>query len=146
MALSDRISPLCDLLLGAAYADKQFKDRERQEVREMLVEELGASLTPDLEAQIDAFEVSGFQLEVSAAEFVEDPEEDRVRLLGLVAALNDVDDEVDFAEDEYLRNLAKALGLPDTALAGLTVDVEVEELRTTFEKVRKPPPVPPKKK
>jgi uncharacterized tellurite resistance protein B-like protein len=146
MALSDRISPLCDLLLGAAYADKQFKDRERQEVREMLVEELGASLTSDLEAQIDAFEVSGFELETCAAEFADDPEEDRVRLLGLVAAINDVDDEVDFAEDEYLRKLAKALKLPDSALKGLTVDVEVEELRTTFEKVRKPPPLPPKKK
>ncbi len=146
MALSDRISPLCDLLLGAAYADKQFKDRERQEVREMLVEELGASLTQDLEAQIDAFEVSGFELEACAAEFIDDPEEDRVRLLGLVAAINDVDDEVDFAEDEYLRTLAKALKLPASALAGLTVDVEVEELRTTFEKVRKPPPLPPKKK
>ena len=54
---------------------------------------------------------------------------------------------LDFSEDEYLRDLAGALFLPADALSGLTVDVEVEELRETFDKVRKgPPPPPPSKK
>ena len=30
MSLTDRIAPLCDLLLGAAYADEHFKERERE--------------------------------------------------------------------------------------------------------------------
>ena len=44
MALDDRIGPICDLLMGAAYADKEFKDREREEVREMLVAALGCNV------------------------------------------------------------------------------------------------------
>ena len=33
---SDRILPLCELLLGAAYADKELKDQEKDEVRSLL--------------------------------------------------------------------------------------------------------------
>src|SRR5687768_6650438 len=143
MALSDRIAPLCDLLLGAAYADKQFKDREREEVREMLADVLGATITPALEAQIAGFDPKAFDLTATAAAFAADTEDERRRLLFLVAAINDVDDEIDFAEDDYLRALAKALALPDSALAGLTIDVEVETLRADFEAVRKGPPPPP---
>ena len=28
MSIADRILPLCELLLGAAYADKELKDQE----------------------------------------------------------------------------------------------------------------------
>lgn len=142
MSLSDRIVPLCDLLLGAAYADKQFKDREREEVTGML-EDLAGSVTPELKKQIDGFDPKKFDLAKTAKEFASDSEDERRRLLFLVAAINDADEEVDFAEDEYLRSLAKALALPPSALDGLVVDVEVEELKATFEKVRKGPPPPP---
>lgn len=146
MALTDRIVPLCDLLLGAAYADKQFKAREREEVRDMLADLSGAKLTTELENRIAKFDPKTFDLGKTADAFRQDDPDDRRRVLFLVAAINDADEEVDFAEDEYLRALAKALDLPDTALAGLTVDIEVEELREDFEKVRKGPPPPPGKK
>ncbi len=148
MSLTDRIAPLCDLLLGAAYADQQFKDREREEVREMLADLSGAKLTPELEDQITKFEPKTFDLLKTAGAFLSDTEEERRRLLFLVAAVNDADDEVDFAEDEYLRDLASALFLPAEALKGMVVEMEVEEQREVFEKVRKgppPPPPPPKK-
>jgi hypothetical protein len=54
--------------------------------------------------------------------------------------------QLDLAEDDYLRALAAALGLPVSALAGLTVQIEAEELVETFRQVRKRPPPPPKKK
>ena len=146
MALSDRIVPLCDLLLGAAYADKQFEAREREEVRGMLADLSGSKLSPELEHRIDTFNSAKFDLAKTAAEFKADSVDDRRRLLFLVAAINDADEEVDFAEDEYLRALAAALDLPASALAGLTVDVEVEELREEFVKVRKGPPPPPPQK
>lgn len=146
MPLTDRIVPLCDLLLGAAYADDHFKDRERDEVKEMLADLSGAKLSAELEAQIAGFDPKTFDLATSAGEFAGDSEDDRKRVLHLVAAINEADDEIDFSEDDYLRGLAKALALPDSALAGLTVDVEVEELRSEFEKVRKGPPPPPPKK
>lgn len=146
MSLSDRISPLCDLLLGAAFADKEFKDREREEVQGMLEDLSGGKLTPELEAQIAKFDAKAFDLAKTAAHFLDGSEDDRKRLLFLVAAINDADDEVDFAEDDYLRALAGALKLPSSALAGMTVDVEVDELREEFQKVRKGPPPPPGKK
>lgn len=145
MALPDRILGVCDLLLGAAYADAEFKDREREEVREMLADLTGAKLSDELAARIDSFDPGQFDLAKTAAEFQADPEDDRRRLLFLVAAVHDADEEIDFAEDDYLRSLCKALGLPDAALAGMIVDVEVEELQQVLAQVRKPPPPPPKR-
>jgi len=146
MPLSDRIFPVCDLLLGAAYADEQFKDREREEVRALLADLTGADPTAELDARISGFDAKKFDLAATAAEFKDDSEDDRRRLLFLVSAINEADEEIDFAEDDYLRALAKALALPDSALAGLTVDVEVEVLQVELAKVRKQPPPPPKKK
>jgi uncharacterized tellurite resistance protein B-like protein len=146
MALPDRIAQMCDLLMGAAYADAEFKDREREEVRGMLEDLSGAKLTAELEAQIANWDPKKFDLTTTATAFKSDPEDDRRRLLFLVAAINDADEETDFAEDDYLRSLAKALDLPTSALEGMTIDIEVEEMREDFQKVRKgPPPVPGKK-
>jgi uncharacterized tellurite resistance protein B-like protein len=147
MALPDRILSVCDLLLGAAYADEQFADREREEVRGMLADLTGETLSAELEKRIGSFDPKNFDLAKAAGEFAGDSEDDRRRLLFLVAAINEADEEIDFAEDDYLRSLAKALGLPASALEGMTVDVEVEELQQSLAKVRKvPPPPPPKKK
>jgi len=146
MALTDRIVPLCDLLLGAAYADLELKDVEDDELRGMLADLSGAELTTELEAQIAAFDPQAFDLAATAAAFKQDSADDRRRLLFLVAAINDADDEIDLAEDDYLRALCAALELPSEALAGMTVDVEVEELREDFAKIRRgPPPVPGKR-
>lgn len=150
MALPDRIEPLCDLLLGAAYADDEFKDRERDEVRALL-EDLGGELSVEVEKKLASFDPKAFSLQKAASAFATDSDDDKRRVLFLVAAINDADDEVDFAEDEYLRSLAKALGLPDSALAGMTVDIESDDggefdidLQDAFEQVvKKPPPPPP---
>ena len=143
MAIKDRILPLTDLLLGAAYADKELKDQERDEVRGLL-EELAGELSTDIELHIVKFDPEAFDLTATAAEFKGDSEDDRKRLLFLVSAVIESDEEIDFSEDDYLRNLATALGLPKSALDGLTVDVETEELKETFQAVRKGPPPPPK--
>jgi uncharacterized tellurite resistance protein B-like protein len=147
MSMTDRIFPLSELLLGAAYADKELKDEEKDEVRKLL-EDLAGELSPEIEAAIASFEPEKFDVTKSATAFASDSEDDRKKLLYLVAAVNEADDELDFAEDDYLRALAEALGLPKSALEGLTVEVETEELKDTFQKVRKgpPPPPPPKAK
>lgn len=145
MALTDRIAPLCDLLLGAAHADQQFQDRERDEVRNMLADLCGAKLAPELEHRIASFDPVRFDLGATAHAFRTDAPDDRRRLLFLVAALNDADEEVDFAEDAYLRALCSALELPVEALAGLTIDVEIDELHESFSRVRRGPPPPPRR-
>lgn len=145
MALIDRLVPLCDLLLGAAYADDVFKDHEEDEVRGLLEDLGGDELSVELETRLATFDPETFDLAATARHFLADSLDDRKRLLYLVAAINDADDEVDFAEDEYLRELAQALDLPDDSLAGLTIDIveDFDEQRETIAKVRKGPPPPP---
>ena len=145
--MTDRILPLCDLLLGAAYADKELKDQERDEVRALL-EDLAGELPTDVEVRLTAFDPAKFDLATAAAPFRGDTEDERKKLLFLVSAVNESDEEIDFSEDEYLRNLAKALGLPASALKGLTMEIEEEDVDLTdlFAEVRKGPPPPPKKK
>jgi hypothetical protein len=148
VALVDRLIPLCDLLLGAAYADQELKDREHDELRSMLEDLGGQELSIELEKRIATFDPAAFDLAVTANHFRGDPIDDRKRVLYLVAAINEADDEIDFAEDDYLRALASALDLPDDSLDGLTLDIEEDgdELRETLAKVRKGPPPPPFKK
>ncbi|HUJ57661.1 MAG TPA: TerB family tellurite resistance protein [Kofleriaceae bacterium] len=146
MAISnDRILPLCDVLLGAAYADDELRDQEKAEVRALLGE-LAGELPPEVDARIFAFDPKTFELAKAVAPFLGDSDDDRRKLLFLVSAVNEADDEIDFAEDEYLRALARALALPDAALDGLTVDIETEELVSALATVRRPPPPPPGKK
>ena len=145
MSISDRILPLCELLLGAAYADKELKDQEKDKVRELL-EELSTDLPTEVEMKLASFDPKGWDMKESAHAFSGDSEDDRKKVLQLVAAVHEADDELDIAEDEYLRTLAEALSLPKAALEGLTVEVETEELKPIFEKVRKGPPPPPKAK
>lgn len=142
MAIADRILPLTKLLLGAAYADNEVHDKEREEVRALL-EELAGELPTDVELEIVKFDPKTFDLGKTAGEFAADSEDDRKKLLFLVSAVIEADEEIDFSEDDYLRALAEALKLPKAALEGLTVDVETEELKETFQQVRKGPPPPP---
>jgi len=146
MSLTDRLVPLCDLLLGAAYADEEFKDRERDEVKGLLVELSGSALSEEIEAQIAGFDPKAHDVAASAAAFADDSEDNRKRVLHLVAAIHEADEELDFSEDDYLRTVAKALKLDDATISALTIDVEVEELREELAIVRKPPPPPPSRK
>jgi uncharacterized tellurite resistance protein B-like protein len=145
MSISDRILPLCELLLGAAYADKELHDKEKDTVKSLL-RDLANDLPSEVDARIGSFDPAKFDLAAAAAPFRDDPEDDRRMVLFLVSAVHDADEELDLAEDEYLRDLAKALALPASALDGLTVEVETEELKQSLAKVRRPPPPPPKGK
>jgi len=140
---ADRILPLCELLLGAAYADKELKDQEKDEVRALL-EGLAGELSTEVELKISSFDPATFDLAASTAPFASDPEDDRKKLLYLVAAVNEADEELDLSEDDYLRALATALHMPSSALEGLTIEIETEELKETFKQVRKGPPPPPR--
>jgi uncharacterized membrane protein YebE (DUF533 family) len=145
----DRTLSLCDLLMGAAYSDGQLADEEKASIRTQLAWLAGGTLPPDVDARIAAFHPWRFDVTATAAAFRDDPEEDRRKILILAAAIIDADEEINFFEDCYLRALATALALPDSALAGLTVEIEAEpeEIQRTFAAVRKgPPPPPPKSK
>ena len=140
----DRSLAICDLLLGAAHADSFFHDEERQRVREILAQMHGdEALPPELEAHIDAFTPEGFDLALAAAGFRGDPVDERRKLLHLVSAIHDADEELDLDEDDYLRALGAALDLPDEELHGLALEFEVGELHDSFTSLRSvPPPIP----
>lgn len=139
---SDRIFPLCELLLGAAYADDELHTTEKTEIRALLVE-LAGELRVEVEACIASFEPKTFDPRSVIGIFKDDPEDERVRLLRLISTVIEADDEIDLAENDYLRSVATALSLPSSALAGLLVDVQVEEIKDSFHAMRKsPPPIP----
>lgn len=141
---TDRTLAICDLLLGAAHADAHFHDRERKKVRDLLTDLCGGEALPsDVEARIDAFKPAEFDVATAAVPFRGDSVEEKRKLLHLVAAIHEADEELDFDEDDYLRALASALELEDADLRGLVLEFEVEELRDTFTQLRStPPPIP----
>lgn len=141
--MQDRIVTICDLLLGAAYADDVFHEKEAATLTDLLSKLIDGELPEGLKARIEHFDPQGFDVEEATRSFAEDSEQDKVKLLELVAAIHAADDEFDFAEDEYLRKVGKALDLSDEVLAQFTLEVEVEELADGLERLRQsPPPIP----
>ena len=136
--MSDRIFPVCELLLGAAYADRELHHQETTEIRALLTELAGERLV-EVEACIASFEPEKFDLQTTAGVFRDDGEEDRRKLLLLVSAVIEADEQLDLAENDYLCALAAALALPPSALEGLTVEVDIEDVRETFDAVSKRP-------
>ena len=146
MAPLDRTLAICDLLLGAAHADSTFTDRERVTVRELLADLFGSEDLPaEVEARIDGFKPDKFAVDTAAEPFRADSVEERKKLLYLVAAVHEADEELDFAEDDFMRALGLALELPAEALKELVIDVEVEaeDLKNDFAVLRKGPPAVP---
>ena len=139
---SDRILVITDLLLGAAYADSRLDGAEQAAVRELLQELLGGGeLPPEVDAHVKSFKASAFDLRASAQAFSVDPLIQKRKLLELVSKVHEADDEIDFAEDEFLVELARALGVPESDYKDLTLEVQIEELRTSLAQLR-PPPLP----
>lgn len=133
-----------DILLGAAHADGSSDGTEVSAVRDLLKElHAGKALPEDVEARITAFDAKKFSLEASAAEFKKSSKLDARKLLELCCTIRDADEEIDFAEDEYIKNLGKALGMKADEYKDLTVDYEIEEVAATLGTKSLPPKPPP---
>jgi uncharacterized tellurite resistance protein B-like protein len=141
--MSDRIDEITELLLGAAYADDQFLDSEKKAISELLGKLLKGDVPDEINAKIESFDPKGFDVAKVAAAFADDDDDDKYKLLELIAVVHDADDEYDFAEDDYVRDVAKAVGLDDEQLKRFTIEVEIEDLSEDLDKLRKsPPPAP----
>jgi len=136
-AIKDRIMVITDLLLGAAYSDDKLAGQEEAVVRKLLTELLsGEALPAEVDTRIKTFPAGSFDLGKTAADFAADPPIQKRKLLELVAAVNDADDEIDLGEDEYLVKLAKGIGMKREEYADLTLDVHVEDLKTALKDLR----------
>lgn len=137
------IQVITDLLLGAVYADGVGDGSEVMTVRDLLKELLDAKQLPEeLEKRIASFDHESFDVNKTAAQLGADAPIKKRKLLELVAAVRDADEEIDLAEDDYIVSLAKALGMQKSEYHDLTVDYEIEELRAHLGELRSiPPPI-----
>lgn len=144
MNVSDRHLVLTDLLLGAVYADERLEGVEEEAVKRLMMGVLEVEELPEeITGRIDNFDHEDFDLEAAAEEFSDDTDERKRRLLELVAAVFAADGEVDFDEDEYLRELAEALGMDESEWSDLALEYEVEDItEVASHVVSLPPPVP----
>ena len=124
------VDTITDLLLGAAYADKKLQGGELDAIRGMLVKLLGVKNLPQAQAdRITAFNPAKFDLTAATAKLKFESAETKRKIIELVASVSDSDEELDFAEDAYLRKVASGMGLSDDDIKDLTIEVlEDEEL------------------
>jgi uncharacterized tellurite resistance protein B-like protein len=123
------IETITDLLLGAAYADKRLEGREKDQIRSLLGKLAGSDTLPDaIESRFIDFQPAGFDA-VAAGRTLAGLGADRRRVLEMIAAVTESDDEVDIAEDQYIRKVAEGMGLAEKQFRDLVVDFqEIDEL------------------
>ena len=139
----ERIMVITDLLLGAVYADDNLEGSEEEAVRKLLQELLDSDELPaEVDRRIKSFPAGSFDLAATAADFLDDPPIQKRKLMELVAAVHEADEEIDLAEDAYLTDLGSALGLSPDDYSDLSLDYEIEDLRANLEALSAPPPVP----
>lgn len=141
--MRDRINAIADLLLGAAYADDHFHDREKQTIHKLLERLSGGEMPDSVMQQIETFDASGFDVAKRAGEFASASAVAKRKLLNLIVSVHEADKEFDLAEDDYLKAVADAIGAGASELSGLTLEYEVEDLKDDLAAVRAvPPPIP----
>jgi uncharacterized tellurite resistance protein B-like protein len=126
--MKDRMPLVADLLMDAAHADAKLHGEEKTIIRRLLRELLEEPALPiDVDFRIEEFDPAKFDLATTAAAFAGDPPAIKRRLLELIGAVHAADGELDFVEDEQLRRVAAALGVPEADYEDLVVTI-VEEL------------------
>jgi hypothetical protein len=123
MAPTDRIVPICEILLGAAYADGRLDQREQETVRELLADLTGGALPAEVEKRIKSFDPKRFNVKAAATPFKGDPVDDKKRLLYLVAVTLVVEEEVLRAS---LTNIRKGPPPPPPGKKDGSVDVDMD--------------------
>lgn len=126
--MKQHIDSITQLLLGAAYADKRLEGAEVTRIREILLQILRAdTLDPHHEQLLADFNPGAFNVHSVAASLKDLDSRDKRTLLELIASVNDADDELDLAEDTYLRNVALGFGVPESEFKDLALEVLAED-------------------
>lgn len=126
--MKEHIDTITDLMLGAAYADKRLEGRELDAIRSMVVKLLGSPALPQAqEDRIKSFNPAKHDAKAAAASLASLSTDHKRKVLELVATVTESDDELDLAEDAYLRKVADGLGLGDEELEGMTIEILEED-------------------
>jgi len=128
--MKEQIDIITDLLLGAAYADKRLEGRELDTIRGLLERIVDESPLPAAQEQrIKSFNPAKHDASKAAAQLASLSAEDKRTVVDLVAWVTEADDEIDMAEDDYLRKVAIGIGLSEKEVAELTIEIiEDDEL------------------
>jgi uncharacterized tellurite resistance protein B-like protein len=130
--------------MGAAHADPLQTDDPYKIVCTALKQVMGAGyLLTEMGGRLEAFDNESFDLEATVSGLgLKDAVEKR-QLLELVAAVHNADEIVAEEEDEFLRDVAEAMGLAEDSYADLTLDiVERHSLYEARDSLLGPPPLP----
>jgi uncharacterized tellurite resistance protein B-like protein len=122
--MKEHIDTITDLLLGAAYADKRLEGDEIDAITKLVCKLLGAEALPDAQAaQLKAFNPAKFDVAAAGSTLSGLSDDDKKRVLELVASINESDEVIDLDEDAYLRKVAAALGVADSVLAEHAIEI-----------------------
>ena len=132
--MKEHVETITNLLLGAAYADKRLEGDEVAAIERLLCKQMGTEELPAAQAdQMRAFSPAAFDVNAAASSLNALEEDDKRKVLEMICAVSDADDELDWAEDEYLRKVAAGMGIPEDSIEGLALDVtEVDEMDGIF--------------
>jgi uncharacterized tellurite resistance protein B-like protein len=112
--MKERIHLIADLLMGAAHADGGLDGQEQATVKRLVREILGTATLPiELSFRIEDFDPKSLDLESIGGKFAGDSLLEKRRLLELISSLHASADEVDVAEDAYVRKVGSAIGLDE---------------------------------
>lgn len=124
MKVRKRINLLADVFLAMLHSDGPLSPLEQRFLGELLSELLiTPELPSELKTQINTFDPKAFDLQIFAADYLSDPPMKPRRLLELCSKLAERDG-LDLREDEFLRALARVLGMPHAEYSDLVLDYE----------------------
>ncbi|MBA3550535.1 MAG: TerB family tellurite resistance protein [Nannocystis sp.] len=125
--MKQHIETITQLLLGAAYADKRLEGAEVARIEAILRQVLGGEPPVELSATLRSFNPAAFNVHSTTTALQGLDAADKRKLLELIASVNDADEELDLAEDAYLRHVAIGMGVPESEIADLILDVLDDE-------------------
>ncbi len=151
MKVADRILVITDILLAALHSDATMNGIEADAARKLIADLLlkkRDSLPAEVEKRIQEFRLLDFDINKAVAAFLQDPPMRRRRLLELVGQMVAADGEISIGEDDFMRSLARALGMGPEEYADLVLDYEISRIRESFRELtavgsNAPPPIPP---
>lgn len=143
---ADLLPHLTDVLMAGAHADDELDGREVEAVEKLLVGLIkdADALPEGLAKRIQAFDLNAFDLQSTIHALGDLSKEQRRAVLEMLSDLAEADEEIDLAEDEFLRTVAEAMGSKPEELEGLVVEIEL--VSDPSPSRRAPPPPPPPKK
>jgi uncharacterized tellurite resistance protein B-like protein len=142
--MSTKNELIADLLMGAAHADKHLDGREYGVVMKLLAQVMDLKELPDeMINRLDNFAPNNFNPVDATKSLGLAEDEEKRKLIELIAAVTEADEVLDLDENEYLEKVAGALDLSRPSYSDLTVEIlSVDNLKAAGKKLIMPPPIP----